>query len=170
MFVGIHCGRTCSGVEYCLERPTYDQRDGTVPPPPELNKVQFDPGSCVKTQLAWCKDTEQWIWGRDVDKLVNSGGTPIQMELFLESSDVAQSVREYVKSQLDELPPLARQHLGLETTSWPQSLVFCYLKLLWQDAKKRISDTGLKLEEFDILCWLRVPKCVVPRFTCKHEH
>ena len=131
-----------------------------------MKSVRFDHRSCVKTQLAWCKDTQKWIWGSDVD---NSGGTPIKLGLFLGSSDVAQSDRESVKRQLDELPPLARQHLGLETTFWPQSLVFCYLKLLWQNAKKRIS-ADLNLDEFDILCWLRVPKCVVPRFTCKHEH
>ena len=85
----------------------------------------------------------------------------IQMfKLCLESSDLAKGTRERVKYQFDKLPPLAKKKLGPEHIPWPERLVSLYLEFLWQEAKVQISSHGIKLGDYDIACWLGVPKLV----------
>ena len=169
LLVSIDFGTAYSSIAYYIDRRPLDQRYRTLAlgrvPTERLNVVRFNGDEQISSQLAWCRDSEKWLWGRAVDVLIECGdileSERIQMfKLCLESSDMAKGTRERVKDQYDKLPPLAKNQLGPQHIPWPERLVSLYLRLLWQDATVRISSMGIKLEDHDIACWLSVPKFV----------
>ena len=169
LLVSIDFGTCNSSVAYYLDRRSVNQRHRTLAlgriPPSCLKVVQFHRDAQVSSQLGWCRDLETWTWGRAVDGLVERGeileSERITMfKICLESSDMAKGTRERVKDQFDKLPLLAKKQLGPENIPWPERLVSLYLKLLWQEAKRRIRSSGIELGNYDITCWLGVPKSV----------
>ena len=83
----------------------------------------------------------------------------IQMfKLCLEDSSLAKSTRERVKGQLDRLPGLARKKLGQPDMPWPERLVSFYLKMLWNDSRERMRLSGVILENYEVDCYIGVPK------------
>ena len=169
LLISIDFGTAYSSVAFYIDQRPVDQRYRTLAlgmiPPERLNVVRFDKHAQVSSQLGWCRDSETWAWGNAVDDLVERReileSERIQMfKLCLESSDMAKCTRERVKGQFDKLPLLARKQLGPEVIPWPERLVSLYLKLLWEDAKVRIGASGIELNDYDIACWLSVPKFV----------
>ena len=169
LLIGFDFGTSYSSLAYYLDRRPDDQKHHTIALgrilPSGLKVVDFQGDSQVSSQLAWCRDSGTWAWGRAVDGLVERGmilesDRILQFKLCLESSDMAKSTRERVKGQFDKLPPLAKRQLGPEHIPWPERLVSLYLRLLWEAAQRRIRSSGIELGDHDIACWLGVPKFV----------
>ena len=172
LLVSIDFGTAFSAVAHTIVSTPPDERStppalGTVSPY-NLKNVQFSRDCQVSSQVAWHKDGSgggQWEWGPDVDEFIERGeileSDRIQMvKLCLEESPLSQATRTRVKAQLDGLPPLAWQILGLVSLSWAERLVSLFLGKLWAEAKGCINMS--RAETFDddesVECWLGVPK------------
>lgn len=176
LLISFDFGTSYSSVAYYLDRRPDDQRHHTIALgrilPSRLDVVRFHRDAQVSSQLAWCPDSETWAWGRAVDGLVERGvilesDRILLFKLCLESSNMAKGIRERVKGQFDKLPPLAKKQLGSQHLPWPERLVSLYLRLLWEDAQRRIRSSGIELRDHDIACWLGVPKFVTsPSYLC----
>ncbi|KAG7006032.1 hypothetical protein G7Y79_00016g040170 [Physcia stellaris] len=171
LIVGIDFGTANSSVAYFIDKRTAHQRAiglalGEVFIS-DLKSIDFDREPQIASQLAYDSKEEEWIWGSAVDELVEQReimeSDRIQMfKLCLENSSLAKSTRERVEGQLDRLPALAWEKLGHPDMPWPERLVSLYLKMLWHDSRERMRSSGVILEDYEVDCYIGVPKLWSP--------
>ena len=73
---------------------------------------------------------------------------------------MAKDIRTRVKKQFDELSLLALENLGPKIISWYERLASLYLKMLWDTVRDQIPGADVRDEDYEIACWLSVPKFV----------
>ena len=172
LLVAIDFGTAFSAIAHTIGRHPAAGRPEGLPlgidhrPKPTAVRFQTDPQ--VNNQLAWNNQRGEWVFGNEVDSLVErrtiSEADRFQMiKLCLDTS----IIRHKVKSQLDRLQSLAHERLGPDHIAWPERLVSLYLNMLWKKAKSSIINAyhcshGNIFDHRNIEVWLSVPKSVHP--------
>lgn len=168
----IDFGTAFSSVVYYIDRRLPQERVSGLPLDKasfRIKEIKFWSDFQVSSQLAWNDIHGQWEWGYRVDLCIQEGQIAARdridmLKLCLERSDIGDGVRAQLSQQLKRLPPLAWEQLGQDNVKDPaERLISLYLRCLWQDSIRCASISGL--DNYDIECWLSVPKSVQSIYT-----
>ena len=167
LMVGIDFGSAFSAVAYHIDRRSASERSRGLALEKMVNRLKplrFDDNYQVSSQIAWDTGSKKWVWGDEVNQLINDKQIKIAerielLKLCLETSDINTSTRAQVHHQLCGLPKSAQKQLKLNDENWPDHLISLYLGMLWKDAKTRIFlKEGYSFHDEDMECWISVPK------------
>ena len=166
MLIAVDFGTAYSALSF-TNVPKYTNREtrrplGTVPPA-RLSAVQFGSNYELSSELAWDNQENQWLWGHAVDNAVAQGivkgSDRLQLiKLCVEQSKLSEATRVRVKSQLDALPPLAKEKLGSSAVPWSERLITLYLRELWTFARRFILRHCCQFDDSEVECWIGVPR------------
>lgn len=174
LVICIDYGTAFSSVAYaldarCAQEPPRKLGIGEIPLT-SLKTVSFNRWRQVPSELAWYAKHELWVWGDDVESLVQIGeildtDRYQMLKICLEQSSLSLTTREKVQRQLNCLPAIAKQQLSHEEKPRFDHLVSLYLARLWERSKELISlelyITGRSIFQGRVVeCSISVPKFV----------
>ena len=175
LVIGFDIGTALSAVAYTLAPSLHYQAYQSVSGEEVINNlftnlftVPFTNGPQVSSQLAWYHRKSRWVWGVNVDLLVETGeieeADRIEMiKLCIETSPRTYNIREKVRRQLNRLPALACKDFGHPSPPTFEDLIRLYLKFIWQRAAEKIMEcyshrSDNISQDSQIHCWISVPK------------
>ena len=145
LILGIDFGTTYSAVAYALHEWNTSQQPSTIAlNETQIHSVQFDfAESQVKTQIAWHKADQDYVWGDDVDLLirdkeVSEDDRIVMLKLGLDKSEATRDIRAKQADQLSRIPAAYWEEDSCRRKPLIEDLISVYLKRLYNYAKIKI--------------------------------